>query len=218
MPGVAGTGLQGGVMLEQLVDIVRAGIGQALANVHTVTIARVTRVGETAIDCQPVIARLVNGQPVELPEFVDVPPVFLHGGASYLAHPIAVGDYALLLICERCFDRWYAGQDGLPPAQARMHDYSDGFALVGVRVAAGAIPIPDQTTMTGITRMGVTDPGDHMALAAKVLAELEKIKAQLDAMVTAYNGHTHGSTPGPSAPMPPPPAPAPVASAYVEAE
>lgn len=124
---------------------------EALANLHTVTIAVVTAVNDTTIDCQPVINRQVNGQSVRLPVFADVPPVFMQGGGSYTAHPIAVGDYCLLMFTERCYDNWYAGSDFLSPLEMRMHDYSDGFALVGINPQASAILIPDVITQIGDT-------------------------------------------------------------------
>ena len=133
----------------ELPDVMNDAIITALANTHTILIARVEAVNAKTIDVQPVIQRVVDGVAVDLPLFPDVPPVFLQGGSSYDAHPIAPGDYCLLLINERCFDRWYAGDDGAPPLEPRMHDYSDGFALVGVNPASMAKTIP-----TTIERMG----------------------------------------------------------------
>ena len=95
------------------------------------------------------IARVVDGQKIELPEFKAVPPMFMQGGGSYTAHPIAVGDYALLIFTERCFDNWYGGVDNETPLEYRMHDYSDGFAIVGVNPLGGAIAIPDRITHIG---------------------------------------------------------------------
>lgn len=205
---------------KQLLDAIRRGINEAMADLHTATIAKVTAVSDTTISCQPVISRLVRGEKVDLPEFVDVPPVYLQGGDSYLAHPIAAGDYCLLLIMERCFDRWYNGQDNQTPLELRMHDYSDGFALVGVNPMAAALTIPQETTMTGVTRMGVEDPGDFMALAGLVLSELEAVKADFDALKTYLAGHTHSSG-GSGTPTSPPPTahtPGSVASNYVKAD
>lgn len=113
-----------------------------LANLHTVAICKVTTVQEKTLTCQPVTARVVNGETKPLPEFIEVPPLFLYGGETYEAYPIAIGDYALVLIAERCFDRWYDGADFEPPAEMRMHDYSDGFALVAPKNKAGALTIP----------------------------------------------------------------------------
>lgn len=135
----------------QLVDTINDAIEFALANLHTATIARVVAVASTTIDVQPVINRVVNGESIPLPVFTKVPPVFMQGGGSYTAHPIAVGDYCLLVFTERCFDRWYEGQDNRRPAEFRMHDYSDGLAIVGVNPRAGALTIPSVIQQTGDT-------------------------------------------------------------------
>lgn len=127
---------------EELTDVMNDAMITALANTHTIVIAKVTSVGATTIDAQPVIQRVVDGQAVTLPVFPSIPPIFLSGGTSYDAHPIAVGDYCLLLVSERCFDRWYGGADNVPPIEQRMHDYSDCFALVGVSPASMAKTIP----------------------------------------------------------------------------
>lgn len=133
----------------ELPDVMYDAILAALANTHTIVLARIEAVKAKTIDVRPVIQRVVDGQAVDLPLFPDVPPIFLQGGSSYDAHPISAGDYCLLLINERCFDRWYAGDDGQPPLEFRMHDYSDGFALVGVNPASMAKTIP-----TTIERFG----------------------------------------------------------------
>lgn len=160
---------------QQLIDVLNEAITVALSNTHTATIAKVTKVGATTIDCRPVINRLVKGESIPLPEFVDVPPIFMQGGSSYTAYPIAVGDYCILIFTERCFDRWYAGQDYQPPLELRMHDYSDGLALVGINPLAAALTIPSVIQQTGdtqqdgdythngnMTRVGdVTHEGDY---------------------------------------------------------
>lgn len=134
---------------KQLLDIITQVIDESLANLHTATIAKVTKVNATTVNCKPVIARVVDGQKIELPEFKAVPPMFMQGGGSYTAHPIAVGDYALLIFTERCFDNWYGGVDNETPLEYRMHDYSDGFAIVGVNPLGSAIAIPDRITHIG---------------------------------------------------------------------
>lgn len=127
---------------QELTDVLNDAIVTALANTHTIVVARVTLVGTNTIDVQPVIQRVVDGVPIDLPVFPSVPPIFLSGGQSYDAHPITVGDYCLLLVSERSFDRWYLGADNVPPIEQRMHDYSDCFALVGISPASMAKTIP----------------------------------------------------------------------------
>ena len=141
----------------RLTDIIADAIGEALSNLHTATIAKVTAVQEKTISVQPVINRVVDGKSIQLPQFTKVPPLFMQGGGSYTAHPIAVGDYCLLVLTERCFDRWYSGSDFQDPAEFRMHDYSDGIAIVGINPQAGALTIPSVIQQTG----DANADGDH---------------------------------------------------------
>jgi len=110
---------------------------------------RVVKVHSKTIDVQPTLARKVRGVTRVLPVFREVPPLFMQGGAHYEAHPIAVGDSCLLIVCERCFDAWYSGQNEVLPPEDRMFDYSDCVAIVGVNPLASAVPIPSVTTRRG---------------------------------------------------------------------
>ncbi|EBI5824870.1 hypothetical protein CWK15_20935 [Salmonella enterica] len=134
-------------MVEELHDTIGLGVEFALADVHTIVVAKITSVNDKTISCIPVINRVVKGSSKQLPEFIEVPPVILQGGDSYIAEPIAAGDYCLVLISERCYDAWYAGSDFVSPLEMRMHDYSDGFALCGVNPQATAIAIPKKNRM-----------------------------------------------------------------------
>lgn len=134
-------------MTEELHDTISLGVEFALADVHTIVVAKITSVNIKTISCVPVINRVVKGDSKQLPEFIEVPPVILQGGDSYIAEPIAAGDYCLVLISERCYDAWYAGSDFVSPLEMRMHDYSDGFALCGVNPQATAISIPKRNRM-----------------------------------------------------------------------
>lgn len=129
-------------MIEELHDTIGQGVNFALADVHTIVVAKITSVNDTTIGCTPVMNRVVDGESRQLPEFIEVPPIIIQGGGSYIAEPITVGDYCLVLISERCYDAWYAGSDFVSPLEMRMHDYSDGFALCGVNPQASAISIP----------------------------------------------------------------------------
>ena len=71
-----------------------------------------------------------------LPLLVDVPVVFPCGGGFTLTHPIKEGDECLVVFASRCIDGWWqAGGIGGTP-DARMHDLSDGIAIVGPRSQA----------------------------------------------------------------------------------
>jgi hypothetical protein len=135
------------MMPSEIEEIIPQFIDEALANLHTATIAKVTTVGSKTIGCKPVFNRVVNDEEVELPEFVEVPFFTLLGGSSSITMPIEEGDYALLIFSERCIDNWWAGQDNKRPAEYRMHDYSDAIALVGLK--PGGIDIPSLITIVG---------------------------------------------------------------------
>jgi hypothetical protein len=68
---------------------------------------------------------------IDYPLLVRCPVVVLNGGGGYLTFPIARGDECLVLFCDRDIDGWFSSGNALPPNSARVHDLSDGFALVG---------------------------------------------------------------------------------------
>lgn len=177
----------------------------ALTNLHTSTVARVTAVNDTTIDVKPVVNRLVNGREVEMPVFPDVLPLTLQGGGSYIKFPVSVGDSAILIFCERSFDRWYSGDgDGLPYEQ-RMHDYSDAVAIVGLNPEASAIANVDTTAINGDVNMtgnmdiqgDVSIEGDMSVSGTITCAKL--VVNGIDFSTHTHTGDDGGST---SAPLP----------------
>lgn len=82
---------------------------------------------------QPAIKRVFTEQGgVNLPLCVDVPVAFPGGGDFFLTFPVQPGDECILFFSERCIDFWYANGGVQLPAEYRLHDLSDAFALVGV--------------------------------------------------------------------------------------
>lgn len=84
---------------------------------------------------QPTIQGVVsspNGakQSVNLPVLVDVPIVWPRAGGFALTFPIAVGDEVLVVFASRCIDSWWQSGGIGSQAEARMHDLSDGFAVL----------------------------------------------------------------------------------------
>lgn len=130
-----------------LTEVLDDNVNMAMANLHTATIAKITKVNQKTINAKPVFNRVVDGESIELPEFAEVPIFYLHGGSSSIRFPIAVGDYCLLIFIERCIDDWVFGKDFSDPREPRMHDYSDAVALVGLSNQNGS---PDTVTTTTI--------------------------------------------------------------------
>lgn len=132
-----------------LENVLMMAIAEALRNTHTSLIAKVTKVNQKTINCKPVISRIVNDEKIDLPEFAEVPILNFLGGSSSIQMPIAVNDYCILFVSERCFDGWYNGQDFETPLEARIHDYSDSIAFVGLKNKVGELDIPQVITILG---------------------------------------------------------------------
>ncbi len=100
----------------------------------------VTAVNLTAmtLEAQPAIQGTIETetgemQSVNLPVLVDVPIVFPGAGGFILTFPVAIGDEVLVIFASRCIDAWWQSGGIQRPAEARMHDLSDGFAIPGPR-------------------------------------------------------------------------------------
>jgi len=104
-------------------------------------------VAKMTVDAQPTInARARNGDgtqySIQLPQLLDCPVLWTGGGVT-LTYPIAPGDECLVIFSSRCIDTWWNSGYSSPagdtdnslndPPTLRMHNLSDGFALVGVR-------------------------------------------------------------------------------------
>ncbi|CAN0620559.1 Gp138_N domain-containing protein [Burkholderia multivorans] len=70
---------------------------------------------------------------VALPQLVDCPVQFPAGGNCTLTFPVKPGDECLVVFASRCIDAWWQSGGVQEQAELRMHDLSDGFALLGVR-------------------------------------------------------------------------------------
>ncbi len=77
---------------------------------------------------------------VNLPVLQDVPVIYMGGGPFVATFPIQVGDEALVIFADRCIDYWWQSGGIQIPFEPRMHDLSDGFALIGPRSLARSIP------------------------------------------------------------------------------
>lgn len=68
---------------------------------------------------------------VNLPILPDVPVCFPRGGGYTATFPIQPGDECLVVIASRCIDSWWDQGGVQGQRELRMHDLSDGFAIVG---------------------------------------------------------------------------------------
>jgi len=120
------------------VEAVRAALDGRLAEVWTALPGVVAGFDPVAmtVSVQAAIKGRVTGpdgstRSVALPLLVDVPVVFPRGGGFTLTFPVKSGDECLVVFSSRCMDAWWQSGGVQEPLEPRLHDLSDGFALVG---------------------------------------------------------------------------------------
>jgi hypothetical protein len=98
------------------------------------------------VDVQPAIngrARSTKGvvSSLQMPKLLDCPVLWQGGGGVTLTFPISAGDECLVIFSARCIDGWWEQGGIKDPPDIRMHNLSDGFALVGVRSVPRAFAV-----------------------------------------------------------------------------
>lgn len=68
---------------------------------------------------------------VNLPELLDVPIVFPHGGGCSLTFPLGAGDEGLVVLSSVCIDSWWQSSGVQVPFEFRHNDLSDAFFIAG---------------------------------------------------------------------------------------
>jgi hypothetical protein len=140
--------------VDDVVEAVRVALAGAQASIWTALPCVIKSFNASTMTCEakpaiPAQVRDADGQWkwVDLPLLVDCPVVFPGGGGFTLTFPVAEGDECLMILASRCIDGWWqsgassSGTSPLPP-DLRMHDLSDGFALVGLRSRPRALSRP----------------------------------------------------------------------------
>lgn len=87
--------------------------------------------GRTAT-IRPLYRPRFNGEPVDMPELVDVPIQWPRGGGMVMRFPLKAGDQGEIRVQARNMDEWYGRGSAEPAATARMHDLSDSTFQPGL--------------------------------------------------------------------------------------
>lgn len=77
---------------------------------------------------------------IDYPVLLDCPVICLGGGNGALTFPIEKGDECVVLFNDRDIDNWFQGSSGGAVATPRLHSFSDGLIIVGLRSLANALP------------------------------------------------------------------------------
>lgn len=127
------------------------------------------------------------------PLLLDVPVLCLRGGAGVLTFPIAAGDLCLVLFNDRDFDSFWATGNVQEPNSPRLHDLSDGLALVGFSTKAKNLAGYDPAQV--VLALGTT----KLVLGPKVGLQNATISflTVLTNLITTLKAYTdtHGDTP-----------------------
>lgn len=164
---------------------------------------------------QPAIQALVRDEAgslssVDLPLLLDCPVQFPAGGGCTLTFPVKPNDECLVVFASRCIDSWWQSGGIQAQAELRMHDLSDGFALLGFRSqprVIGAVstsaaqlrsddgvavvevnPTSHAINLTTNAAVNVTAPVINLAAAGQTL-----LKFVTEAFQALFNSHTHAS-------------------------
>jgi hypothetical protein len=164
---------------------------------------------------QPAIQALVrdeagNLSPVNLPLLLDCPVQFPAGGGCTLTFPVKANDECLVVFASRCIDSWWQSGGIQAQAELRMHDLSDGFALLGFRsqprvigsVSSSAAqlrsddgvavvevnPTSHAINITTTASVNLTAPVINLAATGQAL-----LKFVTEAFQALFNSHTHAS-------------------------
>ncbi|WP_160285931.1 Gp138 family membrane-puncturing spike protein [Pseudomonas knackmussii] len=120
--------------------VMRAVIENARSRTWTALPGIIESFDASAMTCvvQPAIQGQVRDKAgslssVNLPLLLDCPVQFTAGGGCTLTFPVKAGDECLVVFASRCIDSWWQSGGIQPQAELRMHDRSDGFALLGFR-------------------------------------------------------------------------------------
>ncbi len=108
------------------------------ASMWTCLPAFITKINlaQMTIEAQPTIQGRVTNEDgsqefVDLPLLGDVPICFPRGGGFSMTFPMKIGDEVLIIFASRCIDAWWQSGGIQQPIETRMHDLSDGFAVLG---------------------------------------------------------------------------------------
>ena len=146
---------------------------------------------------QPLLREVFPASTITLPKLTDVPVVWPRGGGAFITLPLAKGDTVAIHISGRSLDKWLTEGGEVTPDDTRKFSIGDAVVYPGLVPFSANVDAHASNVVVGFesggqihvksngdVALGSESPTDFVALASKVLDELNKIS-------TAYNTHTH---------------------------
>ena len=122
---------------------------------------------------------------VEYPMLFNCPVVIMKGGSGHLTFPITAGDTCLVLFGDRDIDTWFeTGDTTQIPNSDRVHDLSDGIALVGIFSKANNL----SSYKTDGVQLVYGSCVIELDTLIKIAVGAQTLKDALDSLCTALTG------------------------------
>ena len=167
--------------------VIRRAIERKLAGVHVSIPGKIVKYSDSDFrsDVQPLIkvgrtSDITGEREVEsMPVVTEVPVLFPGSGGRRIKFPVTKGDTGLLIFSEASLDLWLAKGGEIDPGDDRRFSLSDAVFIPGLQ----AFPdTSDNTPIIEFTAGGEIHAGGSNSLATK---------ADIDALITTFNSHTH---------------------------
>jgi hypothetical protein len=142
----------------------------------------------------------------DYPTLVSCPLIMISGAGGALTMGDPTGQECLVLFNDRDIDNWYAGNSSGAVATSRLHSFSDGIILVGLRSLANALPNYDSLrpalrSAAGETVVAVNPTAEKVLITNTYPANsvtlntlLAQLITQIQALVSATSAITVTST------------------------
>jgi hypothetical protein len=131
---------------------------------------------------------------VNYPTLINCPLIVLRGGPVSLTFPIAKGDECILIFNDRDIDSWFAnGSSTQAVASARLHAFTDAFALVGVKSTPNVLTAYDTVRAiltNGNVKLGINPVNNKVTIQNNTTSlgtVLGNLKTALSTLSTSLN-------------------------------
>ena len=178
----------------EMQDIIDEAIESALRELSGPVPAEVVSYDQAAqkVECKPTVPLQYRGLVIEPPTLKDVPVIQPVSSLGGLVLPIQAGDVVQLVVQGWDVSAWLAGQG--EAVTARRFSISDLAAIPSYSrggLSSDKISSNSPVLWGDPVLIGDSTASDFVALAQKVLAELNEVKSQFDALAVTFGAHTH---------------------------
>ncbi len=189
---------------------IETGINSALVELHTMLPGIIQSFDpvEQLADVQISLRRKENGEWVDLSILTGVPVRFFKVGNFSINFPIAEGDEVAVHIIERSIDTWLEQGGIQSPKDLRRHDLSDAY------ITPQLYSQPNKITDFGTENLQIRNTAGDGFIEVTPAGEIylngstdsaiaftdmktafDQLRTDLNALITAYNTHTHPTAP-----------------------